>query len=88
MSDNWNDDWRAELEAEEPARWHRLCEGKNTSTDLRVIAKLMRKYNPSHTAEEALDRTILWLTDWNNQVELIPVTEEYKKLLKYLEGEK
>lgn len=41
----------------------------------------MYKYNLYGTKEDSLDRTIEWLTDWNNQVNLCPDSEEYKKIL-------
>ena len=37
-----------------------------------------------HTKEECLDRTIEWITDWNNQVGLIPNSDEYKKILEFM----
>lgn len=77
----WNDDWRDELKVDDPAAYNRLCDCKNRKSDLKKIAKLMYRYNTSHTKEDCLSRTIVWLTDWNNQVELIPDKEEYDKIL-------
>lgn len=80
MSD-WNDDWREELKEIDTDCHERLCDCKNRKSDIRKIAKLMYKYNSSKTKEECLDRTIEWITDWNNQVSLGPDDEEYKKIL-------
>ena len=45
----------------------------------------MWRYNrTTHTKEECLDRTIDWITDWNNQVGLIPDSDEYKKILEFM----
>ena len=84
MNDCWNDDWRTELRQEDPELMNRLANCTNKTRDLKVIAKIMWKYNQSRTKEECLDRTIAWLTDWNNQVELIPDSEEYKKILEFM----
>jgi len=80
----WNDDWRDELEAENPLAYERLCECRNTKADLRLIAKLMYKYNKNNTKEDCLDRTIEWITDWNNQFNLEPDEEEYNNILSYM----
>lgn len=85
MSDNWNDDWRDELQEKNYNCYLRLCECRNTKNDLKIIAKIMFKYNVGKGAQDCLDRTISWLTDWNNQVDLIPLKEEYDEILEYLE---
>ena len=80
----YNDTWREELNQENPKAYDRFCNAKSTRKDLRLIAKLMYKYNPNKSKEECLDRTITWLTDWNNQVNLIPDEDEYHKIIESL----
>lgn len=73
MENNWNDNWRNKLKEKSPSIYERLCECRNTKKDLLIIACYIFSYNHIHkTKEECLDRAIQWLTDWNNQVELIP----------------
>lgn len=80
----WNDDWRDELKIEDPSMYERLCECRNKKSDLKKLAKLLYKYNINHAKSVCLDRIIEWITDWNNQVELIPDKEEYDKILEYM----
>jgi len=80
----WNDDWREELEKDYYDCYIRLCECRNTKKDLKILTKLLYKYNSSKTKEQCLDRIIAWVTDWNNQVNLVPDDDEYKKLLECL----
>ena len=77
----WNNDWRSELEIKNPKCYERLCEGRNTKHDILIIAKLMYRYNQDRTKEDCLDRTIEWITDWNNQIEIYPNEEDYQKIL-------
>lgn len=77
----WKDEWREELRDENKPCYDRLSECRSKHSDIKIIAKLMYKYNPDKSKEECLDRTILWITDWNSQVSLIPDEEEYKKIL-------
>ena len=77
----WNNDWRSELEIKNPERYERLCECRNTKHDILIIAKLMYRYNQDRTKEDCLDRTIEWITDWNNQIEIYPNEEDYQKIL-------
>ena len=77
----WNNDWRSELEIKNPECYERLCEGRNTKHDILIIAKLMYRYNQDRTKEDCLDRTIEWITDWNNQIEIYPNEEDYQKIL-------
>lgn len=77
----WNDDWRNELKTDYSEVYDRFCYAKSTRKDLKLIAKLMYKYNPNITKEETLDRTIHWITDLNNQVNLIPDEDEYHKII-------
>lgn len=71
--EKWNDNWRNELEEKQPKVYERLCNCINKKTDILVIAKYIYLYNKeNYTKQECLERTIQWLTDWNNQVELIP----------------
>lgn len=81
MTDNYNDDWRDELEKDNPKVFERFCAAKNTPADIKVIYKLMYKYNNTKSKEEVLDRVLTWITDWNNQINIYPSDEEYKKLL-------
>ena len=82
--DNWNDDWREELKKDNYEAWIRLADCDNRRSDIKLYAKLVCKYNPSKTKEECLDHVIQWITDWNNQPELIPDDDEYKKILESL----
>ena len=77
----WNNDWRSELEIKNPEWYERLCECRNTKHDILIIAKLMYRYNQDRTKEDCLDRTIEWITDWNNQIEIYPNEEDYQKIL-------
>ena len=77
----WNDDWRSELEIKNSECYERLCECRNTKNDILIIAKLMYRYNQDRTKEDCLDRTIEWITDWNNQIEIYPNEEDYQKIL-------
>lgn len=77
----WNNDWRSELEIKNPECYERLCECRNTKHDILIIAKLMYRYNQDRTKEDCLDRTIEWITDWNNQIEIYPNEEDYQKIL-------
>jgi len=82
---NWDDDWRIDLEQDNPKLMERFANCKATAHDLKIIAKIMWRYNRSgHTKEECLDRTIMWITDWNNQVGLIPDDDDYKKILEFM----
>jgi hypothetical protein len=76
-----NNDWRSELEIKNPECYERLCECRNTKHDILIIAKLMYRYNQDRTKEDCLDRTIEWITDWNNQIEIYPNEEDYQKIL-------
>ena len=77
----WNDDWREELRLTNENCYNRLCEGRNTKHDILIIAKLMYRYNQDRIKEDCLDRTIEWITDWNNQIEIYPNEEDYQKIL-------
>jgi hypothetical protein len=82
MSDPyWNDDWREELKSDDYDAWERLCECRNTKRDMRKIAQLIYKYNRSKDKEECLDRAIEWITDWNNQCNLVPTQEEFDEMI-------
>ena len=41
----------------------------------------MYKYNKHKGQKEALDRTLTWLTDWNDQFELDLTDSEYNDIL-------
>ena len=81
MSDTWNNDWRDELKTDDYAAWERLADCRNRRSDIKKYAKLIYKYNPNRTKEDCLDRSIEWITEWNNQPNLIPDDEEYKKII-------
>lgn len=81
MDEKYNDDWKDELRLDYPEINERLAMGKNKRSDLKVLAKLMYKYNSDKSKENVLDRVITWVSDWNNQVSLIPDDNEYKRLL-------
>ena len=81
MDEKWNDDWREELKTDDYESWLRLADCRNKRKDIKQYAKLIYKYNPSRTKEECLDRSITWITDWNNQPSLIPDDDEYKKII-------
>ena len=82
MNDTWNNDWRDELKADDYDAWERLADCRNRRSDIKKYAKLIYKYNPNRTKEEVLDRTIEWITDWNNQVGLCPDDDEYVRIIK------
>lgn len=74
----WCDYWRDYLKANYYSVYKRLCECRNTKSDLLLIAKVIYRFNNNdYTKEECLDRTISWLTDWNNQPELIPINYKW-----------
>lgn len=81
MDEKWNDDWRDELKSDDYAAWERLADCRNRRSDIKMYAKLIYKYNSNRTKEECLDRSIIWITDWNNQPGLIPDDDEYKKII-------
>ena len=69
----WDDNWRDKLKKNYPSCYDRFCNGKNIKSDIITIAKLMYEYNCTiYTKEDCLDRTLTWITGWNNQVELFP----------------
>lgn len=81
MAYKWNDDWRDELKKDDEECYIRLCDVHSVPKDILKIAKLMYKYNPSQSKENCLDRTLEWITDWNNQVYLYPDDDTYQKYL-------
>ena len=83
---HWNDDWREELEEKNYKCYMRLCECRNTRNDIKIMAKLMYRYNSHYTPEECLDRMIEWVCEWNNQVNLIPDEEDYAAMIDYIKG--
>lgn len=80
----WDDSWRTELEEKNYNCYERLCECRNTLADIKIMAKLMFKYNNElFTAEECLDRTADWVCDWNNQFYLFDkIGENYDDIIK------
>ena len=78
---NWNDDWREALESKNERLMVRLAECRSISQDIPIIAQEMYRYNRPKTKEQCLDRTIEWITDWNNQYNLVPEPEEYDSFL-------
>lgn len=78
----WNDDWRESLKERDYEAWIRLCECRNTMDDLKLIAQLMYSANKEeHSKEDAVLRTEEWLTDWNNQAEMILSSQQYFDLV-------
>lgn len=86
----WNDNWRDDLEED---MYIRLCECRNTRTDIFTMSKLVVKYNLDKDTEDCLCRILEWVGDWNNQFEVADLPqdmyldylnklENYKKLLK------
>lgn len=77
----WNDDWRQELEMKNEPCFTRLCECRNTYNDIKIISKYMHKYNEDKTKEECVDRTLEWISSWNNQYEFFDLSvAKYKEL--------
>jgi hypothetical protein len=84
MSNNWNDDWRDELKTDSYDIWERLCDCVNTRNDVKIMAKLMYKYNKNHTKEECLDRINEWMCA-NSQPNIIIVdSDEVKKVYEFM----
>ena len=81
---NWNNDWRDELKTEDPECYERFADCDNKRSDLKKLAKLVYKYNLDRPKEECVDYIIEWVTDANNQPNLIPDEDEYKKILNSL----
>lgn len=81
---NWNDDWRDELKQDNYEVWERLAECRNNRNDIIIMSKLVVKYNPEKSKQECFDRILEWVTDWNNQINLYPVDDEYSKMLKQI----
>lgn len=78
----WNNDWRDELEKTNNGCYIRLCECRNTKNDIVIMSKLVKKYNPTMTAEDCLIYMLEWVGDWNGQFEVTDWTdEEFKKAL-------
>ena len=76
--EKWNDDWRAELKEKHSDIYERLCDCRNKKSDIIIIAKYIYSYNKSNYGKkDCLDRAITWITDWNNQVELIPTNYDW-----------
>lgn len=81
---NWNDEWREELKQDNYEVWERLAECRNNRNDIIIMSKLVVKYNPEKSEQECFDRILEWVTDWNNQISLYPVDDEYNKMLKQI----
>ena len=82
MKIEWNNDWRDELEKTNEGCYIRLCECRNTKKDVVTMAKLVKKYNPTMTAEDCLIYMLEWVGDWNGQFEVTDWTDkEFKKAL-------
>lgn len=79
---NWNNDWRDELKEENYDVWERFASCKSTIRDIRIMTKLVMKYNMSRSKKDCLDFILNWVTGLNNQVSLYPADDEdYNKLL-------
>ena len=78
----WNNDWRDELKKTNEGCYIRLCECRNTRNDIIIMAKLVKKYNPTMTAEDCFIYMLEWVGDWNGQFEVTDWTDkEFKKAL-------
>lgn len=75
MDGAWNDNWRSELETNDYRCYIRLCECRNTRTDMIKMAKLMYKYNNWAMPEDCLIRMMEWL-DINSQWDVVDLTKE------------
>ena len=71
----WNDAWRSELESTDYLCYIRLCECRNTRSDMIKMAKLMFKYNRWADPEDCLIRIMEWM-DMNSQWELADLTQD------------
>lgn len=78
----FNDDWRTYLREHYNNAYERLCECRNTRADIKIMARLVKRYNPNKTASECLERILVWVGDWNSQIEVADLTtEEYEEIL-------
>ena len=81
----WNDNWRSELESKNYLCYIRLCECRNTKSDVILMSKLMYKYNPTKDPEDCFCRMVEWVGDWNNQFNIMDYfyasKENYQKAL-------
>ena len=80
----WNDDWRNELKEKNYKVWERLCECRNTKNDIKIMSRLVKKYNNSIDAVDCLERIITWVNDWNGQ-NIDFTIEEYENILKSID---
>ena len=84
---SWNNDWRNELKKVDNDCYYRLCECRNTRKDVIKMAKLVKEYNPTISAEECLIYMIEWVGDWNGQYMVTDFSiEEYKNAISEIEG--
>lgn len=84
---NWNNDWRDKLKKTDYGCYERLCECRNTRKDVIKMAKLVKEYNSTISAEECLIYMIEWVGDWNSQYMVTDFsTEEYKNAISEIEG--
>lgn len=71
----WDNDWTKELKDINYDCWLRLAECRNKPKDIKIMFKLMYKYNFNRSKEACLDRIATWVCDWNNQPELFDYIE-------------
>ena len=64
----WNDDWRDTIPKDMLTR---LAECRSKATDVIEMATAMHKFNPTMTAEDCFLRMFTWVTDWNNQADVL-----------------
>ena len=82
----WNNDWRDKLAQTDYDCYIRLCECRNTKNDVILMAKLVKSYNPTQSAEECLIYIMEWVGDWNGQYEVTDfTTDEYKRIIAEIE---
>ena len=80
----WNDDWRNELKEKNYKVWERLCECRNTKNDIKIMSRLVKKYNNSIDAVDCLEIIMTWVNDWNGQ-NIDFTIEEYENILKSID---
>lgn len=77
-----NNDWRNELEKTNEGCYIRLCECRNTRNDIVIMARLVKKYNPTMEAEDCFIYMLEWVGDLNGQYNITDLTKnEYKEML-------
>lgn len=71
-----NNDWRRYIEENNESCYIRLCECRNSITDIIEMSNACHMYNPDKTAEECFIYIVEWVTELNNQLELLDKIDE------------